>query len=430
MAQTSWPFDAGPGAVVREAEWQKLSRAFLRTGVVTGQLSDLLVTSDGSGMSVSVASGQAQVEGFTFVNDAALATTIATANATNPRIDTVVARLDRAANSVVLAVVAGTPAVTPARPVLSATDALFEMPLADVRVDAAVGVIAAGKVTDRRTFARNLAAAQTGLRNRLHNGDFRVNQRGYVSGTALALNAFGFDRWKAMASGLTLTFTATPNGQVVTKSASPMGQVIERADMPAGRYVLSQVAGATAVARVYNVGSALPAFVLPPFVVDLDGLADVQVEISGTGTVGEVQLEQVAAAGTVADATPFERRPVGLELGLCQRFFRRFGGHAAAGRAALGTGMAVSATQVRIPLLLPVRMRAAPTGATDSANFQVRTGADSTFALSVAPALQIASTEAIEVLATIGTSSLTAGQLMMLESLGGGTGHYDVSADL
>lgn len=156
MAQASFPFDAGAGASVLEGSWQKMARAWLSTGVITGRLNQLSVSADGSAMSVSVATGQAQVEGFFYENDSALALTIATAHATLGRIDTVVVRLDRTANSATLVVVTGTAAAPPVAPTLSATDSLYELPLANVQVDAAVGVITAGKVTDRRVLTKNL----------------------------------------------------------------------------------------------------------------------------------------------------------------------------------------------------------------------------------------------------------------------------------
>jgi hypothetical protein len=155
VTERSFPFDAGPGAAVLEVDWQKMAQEFLATGVISNRLNQLAVTADGSGMVVSAASGRAQVTGFFYENDAALALTIAAADATNPRIDTVVLRLDRAANSTALAVLTGTPAASPVPPALTQTDALYELPLADVRVNAAVGVINAGDVTDRRTFTSN-----------------------------------------------------------------------------------------------------------------------------------------------------------------------------------------------------------------------------------------------------------------------------------
>lgn len=426
MAQTSWPFDAGPGAIVRESEWQKLARAFLRTGVVTGALGQLSVTSDGSGMSVSVASGQAQVEGFFFESDAALALTIAVANATNPRIDTVVARLDRAANSITLAVVAGTPAATPARPVLSATDALHEMPLADVRVDAAVGVIAAGKVTDRRTFARNLAATQTGLRNRVHNGDFRVNERGYVSGTALAVGAYCFDRWKAGVASTTLTFTFAPNGQTVTIADTKwITQVVERFDMPAGTYVLSWAG--TATGRAYNSGAAAPAFAAGPIVVDLDGLADVVVELAAAGgaqTAGLVQLEQVAASGTVADATLFERRPIDMERGLCRRFFERL--TFAAGQH-VGVGAYYSATDVYFGVTYAPK-RAAPSRVLPAAGTVMVLSNGVERAGTAISATSTPTPTRMEVVVT--TAAATSGHGAFLRAASAQTAVFDIIADL
>ena len=159
MTETSYPFDAGAGAAINEAQWQQMARRFRQTGVIDGSLNKLLVSADGSALSVSVATGDAFVEGFFYRNDAALAKTIATAHATNPRIDTVVVRLDRVANTATLQVITGTPAASPVAPALSQTDSLYELPLANVLVPAAAGVIVAGNVTDRRTLTQTFDSA-------------------------------------------------------------------------------------------------------------------------------------------------------------------------------------------------------------------------------------------------------------------------------
>lgn len=160
MAERSFIFNADSAAggvgTINEADWQTMLRRFLATGVIPDSLNELAVTADGSAMSVSLATGDGFVEGFFYRNDAALAKPIAAANATDPRIDTVVLRLDRVANSVVSAVVPGTAAASPVPPTLTQTDSLYELPLADVRVPAAAGVIAAADVTDRRVFSKNL----------------------------------------------------------------------------------------------------------------------------------------------------------------------------------------------------------------------------------------------------------------------------------
>lgn len=156
MAEVSFPFG---NADANEPEWQKMARLWLKTGVIDDRLAELAVTADGSGMTVTAAAGAAWVEGFYYENDQALALTIAAADATNPRIDTVVLRLSQTANSIVLAVVPGTAAASPTAPALTQTDAVYELPLANVTVPAAAGVIVAGNVTDRRTFTRPFDSA-------------------------------------------------------------------------------------------------------------------------------------------------------------------------------------------------------------------------------------------------------------------------------
>ena len=72
------------------------------------------------------------------------------------------------------------------------------------------------------------------------NGGFAINQRTYVSGTALAAAAFGHDRWKAGAGGATYTFTPSGNpATTVTITAGTLQQVVEGAAILGGTYTLS-----------------------------------------------------------------------------------------------------------------------------------------------------------------------------------------------
>ena len=161
-----------------------------------------------------------------------------------------------------------------------------------------------------------------GFRNVIINGNFSINQRGYTSGTSLAAGAYGFDRWK-VAPGLNtaLTFTAAPQGQTVTISTAfgSIRQIVERANVPAGSYVLSW--SGSALGRVYNEGSSSTGYVSSPVSVYLDGTANVIVEFTTqpavSSTLGEVQLERGQRQ------TPFEHRPIGLELQLCQRYYEK-----------------------------------------------------------------------------------------------------------
>ena len=163
-----------------------------------------------------------------------------------------------------------------------------------------------------------LATNQFGFRNKIINGDFRINQRGYTSASNLASGSYGFDRWKSTFTNTTLTFTSAPQGQMVTiNSGGSVEQIIERQNIPAGTYVLTWTG--TATGRVYNTGATPPSYAASPILVTLDGSANVEVEFTasgGTRTLQNVQLE----AGSVPSA--FEYRPIGAEVALCQRYYQ------------------------------------------------------------------------------------------------------------
>jgi hypothetical protein len=131
------------------------------TGVQPGINNELAVTTSGASMAVAVASGAAVVaigdNALLYSWPAAQSLTATAADGSNPRIDTVVLRFypPGAAQEgrVILALVDGTAASSPVAPTLTqSTSTYWEYPLADVRVNAGVSVIAADKVTDRRTY--------------------------------------------------------------------------------------------------------------------------------------------------------------------------------------------------------------------------------------------------------------------------------------
>lgn len=196
-----------------------------------------------------------------------------------------------------------------------------------------------------------------GFRNVIINGSFMINQRAYASGSNLASGAYGFDRWKSNQTNTTLTFTSAPQGQIVSVNAGGViRQVVERANVSAGSYVLSWTGNA--VGRVYNDGATGPSYASSPLSVVLNGAADVIVEFtSSTGsavTLGEVQLELGSRA------TPFERRPIGVELTLCQRYYQVWTSNAVG--TAMCTGwadFAGTAGSMNRPIVPP--MRTAPT---------------------------------------------------------------------
>jgi hypothetical protein len=155
-------------------------------------------------------------------------------------------------------------------------------------------------------------------RNRIINGNFAVNQRA-VSGTVtLAAGAYGHDRWKAGASGCTYTFATSGNDTIITITAGSLMQVVEDRNVEGGVYSLSHAG--TAQARMAINGAATSGSyaaatqVAPLLTSSATGNQAITVEFS-TGTVNRVQLEP----GRVV--TPFERRHIGHELALCQRYY-------------------------------------------------------------------------------------------------------------
>jgi hypothetical protein len=168
-------------------------------------------------------------------------------------------------------------------------------------------------------------AIQYGFRNKLINGDFRINQRAYGSGSALSTSdgltpvgfGYSFDRWKATTSGTSLNFVSAPNGQPITISANgSIAQIIERQNITNGTYTLSWTGSATG--RVYNVGASAPAYAASPVTVSLDGTANVIVEFTAVTSPQTLNLVQLEQGGR---QTAFEYRPIGTELSLCQRYY-------------------------------------------------------------------------------------------------------------
>jgi hypothetical protein len=185
-----------------------------------------------------------------------------------------------------------------------------------------------------------------GFRNILINGNFAINQRGYVSGTAVgAANTYTLDRWKVLTSGQSVTFAASGNGNQVTAPAGGLQQVIEDINVGGGTYTLSWTGTATADVN----GSA----VTNGGQVTLPANTQATVTFSG-GTVSQAQLEPGYAA------TPFEQRTVGAELALCQRYAVQYNSSTAL-FTHFATGYATAANNGYVLMQHPVKLRAMPT---------------------------------------------------------------------
>ena len=148
-----------------------------------------------------------------------------------------------------------------------------------------------------------------GLRNRIINGNFGINQRA-VSGTVtLAAGVYGHDRWKAGAGGCTYTFATVANVTTITITAGTLMQVIEGINLESGAFTLSWTGSATG--RVDS--GAYGASGIAGTAV---GGTNQKVEFS-TGTLSKVQYE---FGSTISK---FETRLSSIELMLCYAYYLR-----------------------------------------------------------------------------------------------------------
>ena len=149
MAETSFPWE---NIDTTETQFSQMFRTIQNGVNGTTATDEVKVVAGFAGLTVDVEPGQAMVQGHFYINTVAKTLTLATADGSNDRIDTVVLELDDVANEIVAKVVTGTPAVNPVPPTLTQTEpyGVYEFPLADVLVEAGAGV--PGTITDRREF--------------------------------------------------------------------------------------------------------------------------------------------------------------------------------------------------------------------------------------------------------------------------------------
>jgi hypothetical protein len=167
MAFSFWPSQADnvDASEVLESRWSYMSQFWTPTGVIKGAYNEFETYADSTGMQVKIKSGRTSVLGFWANSDTEEVKAIEAADPANPRIDTVIVKMDRSSGELemTLEVKKGAPAASPVALTLSATSTLYEFPLADVYVGAGVVTITAGDITDRRVFSLNMSDRKFGL---------------------------------------------------------------------------------------------------------------------------------------------------------------------------------------------------------------------------------------------------------------------------
>ena len=198
-------------------------------------------------------------------------------------------------------------------------------------------------------------------RNLLINGSFRVNQRGYVSGTSLAQGAYGHDGWRqgsSTASSYSFTQSSQAEQQTthsvdttVTTSSGNLQQFVEAANITGDPMTVSWTGTAT-VTILQNTGSPNSYTTLKttqPSPCTFTPVAGATLVVQfQSGTLGTVQLEY----GTTQN--DFQRRPLAEEMNMCKRFCQVFS-------KIMLSGYSSASMTVYESFMLPTTMRAAPT---------------------------------------------------------------------
>jgi hypothetical protein len=253
-----------------------------------------------------------------------------------------------------------------------------------------LAINAKGQVTSTGTAA--ITSGLTGFRNRIINGDMRIDQRNAGASqtfTAAAALAYSIDRFYGYCTGANVNGArvsgTAPNEFVyrftgaASVTAIGFGTRLEATNT-------TDLAGSTATLSVQLANSLLTSVIWTAYYastadafgtlasptktqiatgtftvtstlttysaqISIPSAATTGIEIvftvgaqtSGTWTIDSVQLEPGSTA------TDFERRPYGTEFALCQRYY-----------TALENIIVDSATQI-FSIILPVNMRSAPT---------------------------------------------------------------------
>ena len=284
----------------------------------------------------------------------------------------------------------------------------------------------AQSTADLSNYANMTTTPISGFRNAIINGDFRINQRGFTSTTSNG--AFTFDRWVTTVAGTqTYSTQAFSPGEspssgginylriVTTAGASNYATIQQRIedvrtfagdtvtisfwakaasgtpkiDITSSQNFGSGGSAAVSVtSKAVTLSTAWQRFTHTVTVPSISGKTigtssylalELQVNNAFNASIGQqsntfdiwgIQVEK----GTIA--TPFEQRPIGTELALCQRYYWRISGSQGSYSGILN-GAATGGTAPagrRLTAKTPVEMRTAPVLNFSGSNIQYGNG--------------------------------------------------------
>ena len=123
---------------------------FLSKFFTNGIFNNSLAVSSNDNMTVSVAIGSANINGYAYENTEVLTLDIDEADSTLSRIDSVICRLDLTNRQINVMILQGNYATTPSQPSITRTGTIYDLRLANISVPAGATRITADMITDTR----------------------------------------------------------------------------------------------------------------------------------------------------------------------------------------------------------------------------------------------------------------------------------------
>jgi hypothetical protein len=307
------------------------------------------------------------------------------------------------------------------------------------------------------------------LRNRLVNGDMRIDQRNSGASLIIAVaGAYGVDRWITTPTGNSVsgqqifTSAATPNpwsyviggntsitavsfaqrveannvsdmlNQTVTFSAKVSSSLLTTANWNA-YYPNNSIDNWATSANNINFANgawtinSTPTTYSAAFSCNASCVNGMQVAItvgaltSGNLVITDCQLENSSVP------TSMERRPIATEFNMCQRYYQIMKSTAAT--VIYGIGNCTNATNMAVPIFFPTPMRAAPAFTFSNTNtFRILFGSTAVAVTATGAPSPVTVWQGVSAITTAG--SLVANQFAHFEDNTGANSSIQISAEL
>lgn len=201
MSEECYFFD-GEDKSYGSGSFASMFETILSNGIVEG-FGNMLNPSFGTNMTLLIDTGRAWIQGRYYENTASLSLSVPAADATNPRIDRVVLRLDMTNRSISAVIKAGTPATSPTVPVLQQDLTIYELSVCQYLVNA--GATLPTNLVDERGYDSVVGIDTAALESAIKTGWNPINATlTYASATTMNINAdltgliprFAKLRWK------------------------------------------------------------------------------------------------------------------------------------------------------------------------------------------------------------------------------------------